>query len=50
MEFFIASFHGIETGYVLAENYKAEHIRGNYKPDDMLSCLADSMVLMMGGN
>ncbi len=50
MEFFIASYHGIETGYVLAENYKAEHIRGNYKPDDMLSCLADSMVLMMGGH
>ena len=50
MEFFIASYHGIETGYVLAESYKAEHIRGYYKPDDMLSCLADSMVLMMGGH
>ena len=50
MEFFIASYHGIETGYVLAESYKAEHIRGNYKPDDMLSCLAESMILMMGGH
>lgn len=50
MEFFIVSYHGIETGYVLADNYKAEHIRGNYKTDDMLSCLADSIVLMMGGH
>lgn len=49
MEFFVASYHGIETGYVLAESYKAEHIRGNYKPAEMFSCLAESMILMMGG-
>lgn len=49
MEFFIASYHGIQTGYVLTESYKAEHIRGNYKPTEMFSCLAESMILMMGG-
>ncbi len=49
MEFFIISYHGIETGYVLAENYKAEHLRGNYKPDEMFSCLAESIIFMMGG-
>lgn len=49
MEFFIASYHGIQTGYVLTESYKAEHLRGNYKPTEMFSCLAESMILMMGG-
>ena len=49
LEFFIASYHGIETGYVLSESYKAEQLRGNYKTDEMLSCLAESMIFMMGG-
>ena len=49
MEFFIASYHGIQTGYVLTESYKAEHIRGRYKPTEMFSCLAESMILMLGG-
>ena len=49
MDFFIAAFHGIQTGYVLTESYKAEHINGRYKPDQMFSCLAESMIHMLGG-
>ncbi len=49
MEFFIASYHGIETGYVLTESYKAEQLRGDYKPDELFSCLAESVIFMMGG-
>lgn len=49
MQFFVAAFHGIQTGYVITESYTAEHISGRYKPSEMFSCLAESMILMLGG-
>ena len=50
IQFFIVNYHGIQSGYVLTECFKAEHIEGKYKIDDMYGNLATSVVLMMGGN
>lgn len=50
IQFFIVNYHGIQSGYVLTECFKAEHIEGKYKIDDMYRNLATSVVLMMGGN
>ena len=49
IQFFIVNYHGIQSGYVLTECFKAEHIEGKYKIDDMYKNLATSVVLMMGG-
>jgi AcrR family transcriptional regulator len=49
IQFFIINYHGIESGYVLSECFKVEHIEGKYKPEDMFGNLATSIVLMMGG-
>ena len=49
IQFFIVNYHGIQSGYVLTECFKAEHIEGKYKIDDMYRNLATSVVLMMGG-
>lgn len=49
IQFFIINYHGIESGYVLSECFKAEHIEGKYKPDDMYRNLATAVVLMLGG-
>lgn len=49
IQFFIVNYHGIQSGYVLTECFKAEHIEGKYKIDDMYRNLAISVVLMMGG-
>ena len=50
IQFFIVNYHGIQSGYVLTECFKAEHIEGKYKIDDMYRNLATSVVLMMGGD
>ena len=50
IQFFIVNYHGIQSGYVLTKCFKAEHIEGKYKIDDMYRNLATSVVLMMGGN
>lgn len=50
IQFFIVNYHGIQSGYVLTECFKAEHIEGKYKIDDMYRNLATSVVLMLGGN
>lgn len=50
MEFMIASYHGIQTGYVLSASYDANQLRGKYDPGKMFSCLAESIILMIGGN
>ncbi|MBO4242880.1 MAG: TetR/AcrR family transcriptional regulator [Clostridiales bacterium] len=47
LQFFIASFQGIQMGYVLTESLKIEGIEGRYKTDDMFAALADSVVLML---
>ena len=49
IQFFIVNYHGIQSGYVLTDCFKAEHIEGKYKVDDMYRNLATSVVLMMGG-
>lgn len=49
IQYFIVNYHGIQSGYVLTECFKAEHIEGKYKIDDMYRNLATSVVLMMGG-
>ena len=49
IQFFIVNYHGIQSGYVLTECFKAEHIEGKYNIDDMYKNLATSVVLMMGG-
>lgn len=50
IQFFIVNYHGIQSGYVLTECFKAEHIEGKYKIDDMYRNLATSVVLMLGGD
>lgn len=49
IQFMIVTYHGIQTGYVLTDCFKAPHIEGKYKPDDMFINLARSVILMMGG-
>ena len=49
IQFFIVNYHGIESGYVLTECFKAPHIEGKYKIDDMYRNLATAVVLMLGG-
>ena len=47
IQFFILHYYGIQSGYVLSECYKSEHIEGKYKLDDMYRNLATSIVLML---
>ena len=49
IQFFIVNYHGIQSGYVLTECFKVEHVEGKYKPENMFRNLATSVVLMMGG-
>ena len=49
IQFFIVNYHGIQSGYVLTECFKVEHIEGKYKVDDMYRNLATAVVLMLGG-
>jgi predicted amino acid dehydrogenase len=45
----VAAYHGIQTGYVLSNCYHAEQVIGKYKPKEMFSCLAESVILMING-
>ncbi len=49
IQFFIVNYNGIQFGFVLSECFKAEHIEGKYKPEDLYRNLAASVVLMLGG-
>lgn len=49
IQFFIVNYHGIESGYVLTECFRVEHVEGKYKPEDMYRNLATAVVLMLGG-
>ncbi|MBR2549604.1 MAG: TetR/AcrR family transcriptional regulator [Clostridiales bacterium] len=49
IQFFIVNYNGIQSGFVLSECFKAEHIEGKYKPEDLYRNLAASVVLMLGG-
>lgn len=49
IQFFIVNYHGIQSGYVLTESFKAPHIEGKYKLDDMYGNLATALVLLLGG-
>ena len=47
LQFMIASYHGIVTGYVLSECFQGRELKGKYDPKAMFSCLAESVILMM---
>ena len=47
IQFIIASYHGIQTGYVLSTCYDARQLEGKYDQKVMFSCLADSVILML---
>jgi len=49
LQFMIVTYHGVQTGYVLTECFKAPHVEGKYKPEDMFEQLARSVILMLGG-
>jgi len=49
IEFLTATYHGIQTGYVLSGSYDADELGGKYDPCKMFSCMAESIILMMGG-
>ena len=49
IQFFVVNYHGIQTGYVLTECFKAAHVEGKYNPEVMFRNLAAAVVLMMGG-
>jgi hypothetical protein len=49
IQFIIASYHGISNGYVLSECFRADHVKGKYKPEIMFSCLADSVIAILKG-
>ena len=49
IQFIIASYHGISNGYVLSECFRADHVKGKYKPELMFSCLADSVIAILKG-
>ena len=42
-------FNNAELGYVISENYENADSKGKYNPEKMFSCLADSVILMLGG-
>ena len=49
LQFMIVTYQGIQSGYVLSECFKADQLEGRFKPEKMFSCLADAVILMMGG-
>lgn len=49
LQFITASYHGIQTGYVLSDCFKVEQVQGRYKPKEMFSCLAESVIVMLDG-
>ena len=49
ISFMVVTFHGAKLGYVISENYENADSKGKYNPEKMFSCLADSVILMLGG-
>ena len=49
MQFIVASYHGIQTGYILSECYQMPRVTHRYQPEVMFSCLAESVIHMMKG-
>lgn len=49
IQFIIISYHGIQTGYALSASYDALHLKDKYQPKQMFSCLAQSIISMLGG-
>jgi len=49
IQFMIASYHGIQTGFVLSGCFGAEQVEGKYRPSAMFACLAESVIGMMEG-
>ncbi len=49
INFMIVTYHGARLGYVISESYENSNAKGKYDPEKMFSCLADSVILMLGG-
>ena len=49
MQFIVASYHGIQIGYILSECYPLPRVTHRYQPEVMFSCLAESVIHMMKG-
>ncbi|MBR1797774.1 MAG: TetR/AcrR family transcriptional regulator [Clostridiales bacterium] len=49
MQFMSASARGIQTDYLLSESFGSENYKNRYNPEDMFSCLAESLIIMLGG-
>ena len=47
LQFIIVTYHGIQTGYVLSENYDSKQLQGQYQPKQMFSCLAEGIISML---
>ena len=49
LQFIMVSFQGIQSGYVLSACFDEEQVKGKYLPEEMFSCLAESVILMIKG-
>jgi AcrR family transcriptional regulator len=49
LQFIMVSFQGIQSGYVLSACFDEEQVNGKYLPEEMFSCLAESVILMIKG-
>ena len=47
LQFLVVTYHGIQTGYVLSENYDSKQLQGQYRPKQMFSCLAEGIISML---
>ena len=47
IQFMIVTFHGVQSGFVLSGCLEEEQLRGQYTPETMFSCLADSIISML---
>lgn len=47
LQFIIVTYHGIQTGYVLSENYDSKQLQGQYQPKQMFSCLAEGIISIL---
>ena len=49
LQFMMVTYQGIQSGYVLANSLGEGLVQGQYDPHEMFSCLAESMILLLGG-
>ena len=49
IHFIIAYYSGVESAYVFSDSFYPESARDNASPENMFSCLADALILMLKG-